>query len=72
MPTTDNNEFSMIWFAARPSGTEEIYKIYGESFRGADHLHRILEEIQMTVSDTLAASPQQPGIRSETELKEIL
>ena len=37
-----------------------------------DHLHRILEEIQMTVSDTLAASPQQPGILSETELKEIL
>jgi len=28
------------WFAARPSGTEDIYKIYGESFRGADHLHQ--------------------------------
>lgn len=32
------------WFAARPSGTEDIYKIYVESFRGADHLQRILEE----------------------------
>ncbi|HYQ60971.1 MAG TPA: hypothetical protein VEP29_07960, partial [Desulfatiglandales bacterium] len=29
------------WFAARPSGTENIYKIYAESFRGADHLRRI-------------------------------
>ncbi len=35
------------WFAARPSGTEEIYKIYAESFRGADHLRRILEEAQI-------------------------
>jgi phosphoglucomutase len=47
------------WFAARPSGTEDIYKIYAESFRGADHLHRILEEAQRIVSDTLAASPRQ-------------
>jgi phosphoglucomutase len=45
------------WFAARPSGTEDIYKIYAESFRGADHLHCILEEAQMIVNDTLAASP---------------
>jgi phosphoglucomutase len=44
------------WFAARPSGTENIYKIYAESFRGEEHLHRILEEAQMIVSDTLAAS----------------
>jgi phosphoglucomutase len=44
------------WFAARPSGTEDIYKIYAESFGGVDHLHRILEEAQMIVSDTLAAS----------------
>jgi phosphoglucomutase len=46
------------WFAARPSGTEDIYKIYAESFRSADHLKRIQEEAQMIVSDTLAASPQ--------------
>ena len=43
------------WFAARPSGTENIYKIYGESFRGADHLRRVLEEAQRIVSDALAA-----------------
>jgi len=43
------------WFAARPSGTENIYKIYAESFRGADHLRRILEEAQTIVSATLAA-----------------
>ena len=58
------------WFAARPSGTEDIYKIYAESFRGADHLRRILEEAQTIVSDALAASPQQPGIPSGPKLKE--
>jgi phosphoglucomutase len=47
------------WFAARPSGTEDIYKIYAESFRGVDHLHRIQEEAQLIVSDTLAATLQQ-------------
>ena len=41
------------WFAARPSGTEDIYKIYAESFRGADHLHRIAEEAQAIVDATL-------------------
>jgi phosphoglucomutase len=45
------------WFAARPSGTEDIYKIYAESFQGADHLRRILEEAQTIVSDALAVSP---------------
>ena len=43
------------WFAARPSGTEEIYKIYAESFRGEDHLRRILEEAQAIVTDALKA-----------------
>jgi phosphoglucomutase len=41
------------WFAARPSGTEDIYKIYGESFKGPEHLRRILEEAQTIVSDAL-------------------
>jgi phosphoglucomutase len=45
------------WFVARPSGTEDIYKIYAESFRGADHLHLILEQAQQIVNDTIAASP---------------
>jgi phosphoglucomutase len=46
------------WFAARPSGTEDIYKIYGESFRGPGHLRRILEEAQSIVNDALAAAPE--------------
>ncbi len=46
------------WFAARPSGTEHIYKIYAESFRGADHLHRIVEEAQTIVNGALAEAPQ--------------
>ncbi len=43
------------WFAARPSGTEDIYKIYAESFRGADHLRRILAEAQTIVGAALNA-----------------
>ena len=59
------------WFAARPSGTEDIYKIYAESFRGADHLRRILEEAQTIVNDALAASPQRavPAINTNSEEK---
>jgi phosphoglucomutase len=41
------------WFAARPSGTEDIYKIYAESFRDAEHLKRILEEAQKIVDAAL-------------------
>ena len=44
------------WFAARPSGTEDIYKIYAESFQGTDHLQLIQEEAQSIVSAALAAS----------------
>jgi phosphoglucomutase len=47
------------WFAARPSGTENIYKIYAESFRGPDHLRRIQEEAQTIVGDALRAPPNQ-------------
>jgi phosphoglucomutase len=43
------------WFAARPSGTENIYKVYAESFKGAEHLNRILTEAQSIVSDALRA-----------------
>ncbi len=42
------------WFAARPSGTENIYKIYGESFLGDEHLQRILGEAQKVVDQALA------------------
>ena len=44
------------WFAARPSGTENIYKIYAESFQGREHLRRIIDEAQAMVSETLEAS----------------
>ena len=43
------------WFAARPSGTEALYKIYAESFRGAQHLQSLLEEAQAMVD--LAIGP---------------
>jgi phosphoglucomutase len=44
------------WFAARPSGTEDIYKIYAESFQGKDHQGRIVEEAQAIVDTALAAA----------------
>jgi phosphoglucomutase len=42
------------WFAARPSGTEDVYKIYAESFAGEEHLARLLEEAQRVVGEALA------------------
>jgi phosphoglucomutase len=42
------------WFAARPSGTEDIYKIYGESFLGKEHLKQIMQEAQQMVDAALA------------------
>lgn len=44
------------WFAARPSGTEDIYKIYAESFRGPGHLDTVLEEAQAMVDAALATA----------------
>jgi phosphoglucomutase len=46
------------WFAARPSGTEELYKIYAESFKDETHLQRIVEQAQQIVDQALS-SPQQ-------------
>jgi phosphoglucomutase len=57
------------WFAARPSGTENIYKIYAESFQGANQLHRIQKEAQTIINDALAASPSKPGIPSKPKRK---
>jgi phosphoglucomutase len=48
--TTENG-----WFAARPSGTEDVYKIYAESFKGKDHLAQIQEEARAVVGDALRA-----------------
>ncbi len=45
------------WFAARPSGTENIYKIYAESFVGAEHLQRILQEAQAIVDAAISPAP---------------
>jgi phosphoglucomutase len=41
------------WFAARPSGTEDIYKLYAESFRGPDHLAAIQEEARAIVAEAI-------------------
>ena len=55
---TDNG-----WFAARPSGTENIYKIYAESFKDQNHLAAIVEEAQEIVTDALG-SPA-PALREQ-------
>jgi phosphoglucomutase len=52
------------WFATRPSGTEDIYKIYAESFRGTAHLQRILAEAQTIVGVALEGPSQQPKTAS--------
>jgi phosphoglucomutase len=48
--TTEN-----AWFAARPSGTEDVYKVYAESFRGPEHLAQVQEEARAVVSAALKA-----------------
>ncbi|HSY29326.1 MAG TPA: alpha-D-glucose phosphate-specific phosphoglucomutase, partial [Burkholderiaceae bacterium] len=47
------------WFAARPSGTEDIYKIYAESFHGNDHLQRILKEAQEIVDAAISGNGEE-------------
>ena len=54
------------WFAARPSGTEDIYKIYAESFAGADHLKQILKEAQAVV-DRAIGTPGSAGTSSDNK-----
>ena len=49
------------WFAARPSGTEEVYKIYAESFRGADHLRRIQAEAQELIARVFKQAESKSG-----------
>ena len=44
------------WFAARPSGTEDVYKLYAESFEGPEHLHRIQEDAERFLADVFAAA----------------
>ncbi len=45
------------WFAARPSGTEDVYKIYAESFAGEDHLAALVSEARQMVAEAFAAAP---------------
>ncbi len=60
------------WFAARPSGTEDNYKICADSFQGADHLHHILKEWQTIVDAVLAVEPKRnqrrasPAVHQQT------
>ncbi|HEY2669150.1 MAG TPA: phosphoglucomutase (alpha-D-glucose-1,6-bisphosphate-dependent) [Rugosimonospora sp.] len=49
------------WFAARPSGTEDVYKIYAESFKGQEHLERIQEEARSVVSQVLGQGKTVPA-----------
>jgi phosphoglucomutase len=57
------------WFAARPSGTENIYKIYAESFRGAEHLRRLIEEAQAIVNEALTPGKQPARSLAKTKKK---
>jgi phosphoglucomutase len=45
------------WFAARPSGTEDLYKIYAESFRDPQHLRELIADAQRLVDGALASAP---------------
>lgn len=47
---------SNAWFAARPSGTENLYKIYAESFQGSEHLEQVVKEARQVVTAALAGS----------------
>jgi phosphoglucomutase len=57
------------WFAARPSGTEAIYKIYAESFRGAAHLAGVLEQAQAIVARALTPDPGRETAATEAKLE---
>jgi phosphoglucomutase len=52
------------WFAARPSGTEDVYKLYAESFKGEDHLQRVLAEAQTLIARALGTPRPQEGARA--------
>ena len=49
------------WFAARPSGTEDVYKIYAESFRGEDHLRQIQQEAKHAIARLFESAHQACG-----------
>jgi phosphoglucomutase len=55
------------WFAARPSGTEDVYKLYAESFKGGDHLGRIQEEAQAVIQRAFQAGDDGRGTSGRTK-----
>jgi len=57
------------WFAARPSGTEDVYKLYAESFLGEQHLHRIQAEAQALVGRAFAEAAAHGAASGETPAK---
>ena len=58
------------WFAARPSGTENIYKIYAESFKDQSHLNAIVSEAEEIVNNALNSSNSTPRARGRTTMSE--
>jgi len=58
------------WFAARPSWTEDIHKMYAEGFRGEAHLHRFLKEAQTIFNDTLPGTLERSGLPSKIDMKD--
>ncbi|HEX9159008.1 MAG TPA: hypothetical protein VF835_02170, partial [Rhizomicrobium sp.] len=52
------------WFAARPSGTEDVYKIYAESFRSRAHLEQIQRDAQTAVAQFFAASGRRNRVQT--------
>jgi phosphoglucomutase len=60
------------WFAARPSGTEDIYKIFADSFLGTGHLQRILTEAQSIVGTALAVPAPQKKLASRSSSGQML
>jgi len=54
------------WFAVRPSGTEDVYKLYAESFRDRAHLGRIQTEAQALVTRVFAQSSRPPAAVEDT------
>ncbi|HYZ27867.1 MAG TPA: hypothetical protein VE570_02345 [Thermoleophilaceae bacterium] len=53
------------WFAARPSGTEDVYKIYAESLHGAEHLEGVIAEARSVVQGAGVAGRERTGPRAE-------
>ena len=56
------------WFAARPSGTEAMYKIYAESFRSADHLREIQQDAETIVGSLFGEAASAADKKAATEL----